>query len=183
MTGATKSTTDIAVRDAIEADLPWIAKIYEHYVLASISTFDEEVPDIAEMTARFRRLTEAGFPWLVAETPAGVEGYAYAAPWRDRSAYRYAVEDSIYVAAGSVRRGIGTALLGELIRRCEASGKRQMIAVIGGSTNVASIGLHGRLGFRVAGVLPSFGYKFGAWSDTVLMTRPLGDGEASSPEG
>ena len=182
MNGAPESPTGIAVRDAIEADLPQIAEIYEHYVLGSISTFEEEVPDIAETTARFRRLTGAGLPWLVAETPSGVEGYAYAARWRDRSAYRYVVEDSVYVAAGSVRRGIGTALLAELIRRCEASGKRQMIAVIGGSTNVASIAMHGRLGFRVAGVLPSFGYKFGTWNDTVLMTRPLGDAKAPPPE-
>ena len=182
MTAAPDSPPDIAVRDAVEADLPRIAEIYEHYVLGSTATFEEEVPDIAETRVRLRRLTGAGLPWLVAETSAGVEGYAYAAPWRDRSAYRYVVEDSVYVAADSARRGIGTALLAELIRRCEVSGKRQMIAVIGGSTNVASIGLHGRLGFRVAGVLPSFGYKFGTWNDSVLMTRPLGDGKAAPLE-
>lgn len=172
----------VIVRDAAAADLPRIAEIYEHYVLNSIATFEEEAPGLPEMSARFRDLASAGFPWLAAETPEGVAGYAYAAPWRDRSGYRYVVEDSVYVAPGRLRRGVGTALLGELVSRCTAAGMRQMIAVVGGSDNVASIGLHGRLGFRVAGVLASVGWKFGSWADAVLMTRALGDGDATSPK-
>lgn len=176
------ATSHIVAREVAPEDLPTVTEIYRHYVDGSIATFEEEAPDLAEVTRRFRRHSELGYPWLVAETPEGVAGYAYAAPWRDRSAYRYVVEDSIYVAADHLRRGVGSALLGELIDRCTAAGMRQMIAVIGGSDNVASIGLHGRFGFRVAGVLPSFGYKFGAWADTVLMTRTLGDGVATLPE-
>ncbi len=175
-------TAAATVRDAVEADLPRIAEIYGHYVLNSIATFEEEAPGLPEMSARFRGLGSAGFPWLVAETPDGIAGYAYAAPWRDRSAYRYVAEDSVYVAPGRFRQGVGTALLGELISRCTAAGMRQMIAVVGGSDNVASIGLHGRLGFRVAGVLASFGWKFGNWADAVLMTRALGEGDSTLPE-
>ncbi len=172
-----------AIRDATADDMQAITAIYETYVNSSVATFEEVPPDETEIRARFDRVRGLGLPWLVAEVSGGlIVGYAYAAPFRDRSAYRYVVEDSIYVAADHIRRGIGSALLDELVRRCTALGKRQMIAVVGGSQTVGSIGLHGRLGFRVAGVLPSFGFKFGDWADTVLMTRSLGDGDATTPD-
>ena len=171
------------VRDATPEDLPRITEIYAGYVATTVATFEEVPPDLAEMTARFSKIRGLGLPWLVAADETGtVQAYAYASQFRDRSAYRYVVEDSIYVAQGLIRRGFGSALLGELIRRCEALGKRQMIAVVGGSKTVGSIGLHGRMGFRVAGVLPSFGFKFGDWADSVLMTRSLGDGDKTKPE-
>ncbi len=182
--GAGKGTDKAySIRDADADDIPAITAIYETYVRSSVATFEEVPPDETEIRARFDRVAALGLPWLVAETGHGkIVGYAYAAPFRDRSAYRYVVEDSIYVAADRIREGIGSALLGDLIERCTALGKRQMIAVVGGSQTVGSIGLHGRLGFRVAGVLPSFGFKFGDWADTVLMTRSLGDGDATTPD-
>ena len=183
MAAAIESEGAFAIRDASADDIPAVTAIYETYVRTSVATFEEVPPDVAEIGARFDRVRRLGLPWLVAETVDGtIVGYAYAAPFRDRSAYRYVVEDSIYVAADRIRKGIGSALLGELIERCTALGKRQMIAVVGGSQTVGSIGLHGRLGFRVAGVLPSFGFKFGDWADTVLMTRSLGDGDATTPD-
>lgn len=173
--------TAMSVRDARPEDLARITEIYAGYVLTSVATFEEIPPDIEEMRARLDRLGALGLPWLVAEDGDGVQGYAYAAPYRDRSAYRYVVEDSIYVAPDRVRGGVGSILLWALIERCEAIGKRQMIAVAGGSKSVGSIALHGRMGFRVAGVLPSFGFKFGSWADAVLMTRALGDGDSTKP--
>ncbi|MGB0632847.1 MAG: GNAT family N-acetyltransferase [Alphaproteobacteria bacterium] len=178
MTGARPS---FDIRDAAAADIPVLAEIYAHYVLNSIATFEEVPPDADEMETRFRRVTGGGLPWLVLESAGRVHGYAYAAPYRDRSAYRFLVEDSIYVDPASTGHGYGTALLGALIDRCTALGKRQMIAVIGGSTTAPSIGLHSRLGFRVAGVVPSAGFKLGKWADTVLMTRPLGEGDTTAP--
>lgn len=175
--------TPAGLRDAAAGDAARIAEIYAHYVLGSVATFEEAPPGPDEMGARLLRVAARGLPWLVAEDAAGVQGYAYAAPWRERSAYRYAVEDSVYVAADMTRRGLGARLLGELIRRCEALDLRQMIAVVGGSGTAASIGLHARLGFRVAGVLPSVGYKLGGWADSVLMTRALGAGDATPPKG
>lgn len=182
MTEAPTAVRPPHIRDATAADLPRVTEIYRHYVLSSFATFEEVPPDLAEITARFGRISALGHPWIVAEDENGVQGYAYASQFRDRSAYRYVVEDSIYVASDLIRRGYGSALLGTLIERCEALGKRQMIAVVGGSQTVGSIGLHGRMGFRVAGVLPSFGFKFGDWADTVLMTRALGDGDATKPD-
>lgn len=172
---------ELTIRDATPDDLPRITEIYAGYVLTSVATFEEIPPDIDEMRTRYDRLAGLGLPWLVAEDGDDVQGYAYAAPYRDRSAYRYVVEDSIYVTPERVRGGVGSALLSALIARCELIGKRQMIAVAGGSKSVASIGLHGRMGFRVAGVLPSFGFKFGNWADAVLMTRALGDGDSTRP--
>ena len=177
-----KADAEVRVRDAVGDDLQRITEIYSHYVLSSVATFEEVPPTAENMTARFERIRSLGLPWLVAEDENGVQGYAYASLFRDRSAYRYVVEDSIYIAPAQLRRGFGTILLKELIGRCEALGKRQMIAVVGGSRSVGSIGLHGRMGFRVAGVLPSFGFKFGDWADSVLMTRALGDGDSTTPE-
>lgn len=169
------------IRDAVLADTPRIAEIYAHFVETSIATFEETPPDAVEIAARFHRVASLGLPWLIIEDAEGIQGYAYAAPFRDRSAYRFTVEDSIYIDAGRQRCGYGTQLLGELIERCEALGKRQMIAVIGGSRSVGSIGLHSRLGFETAGVLPSAGFKFGDWADSVLMIRPLGEGGSTPP--
>ena len=169
------------IRSAVESDIPRITEIYAHYVETSVATFEETPPDTFEIAARFIRITEQGLPWLVVEDAAGVQGYAYAAPFRDRSAYRFTVEDSIYIAPDRQRRGYGGVLLGDLIARCAAIGKRQMIAVVGGSDSTGSIGLHCQLGFQVAGVLPSAGFKFGAWADSVMMTRPLIDGDSTPP--
>lgn len=170
------------IRDAVLTDTPRIAEIYAHYVRTSVATFEETPPDAVEIAARFHRLSSLGLPWLVIEDAAGVQGYAYATPFRDRSAYRFTVEDSIYIDADRQCCGYGTRLLTDLIARCEALGKRQMIAVIGGSQSAGSIALHSRMGFETAGVLPSVGFKFGDWADSVLMTRPLGAGGSAAPD-
>lgn len=170
------------IRDAALTDTPRIAEIYAHYVRTSVATFEEVPPDELEIAARFHRVSSFGLPWIVIEDEAGVQGYAYAGPFRDRSAYRFTVEDSIYIDADHLRCGYGTRLLGELISRCEALGKRQMIAVVGGSQSAGSIGLHTRTGFKPAGTLPSAGFKFGNWADSVLMIRPLGKGGSAPPD-
>lgn len=170
------------IRDAVLTDTTRIAEIYAHYVRTSVATFEETPPDAVEIAARFHRVSSLGLPWLVIEDAEGVQGYAYAAPFRDRSAYRFTVEDSIYIDADRQRCGYGTRLLTDLIHRCEALGKRQMIAVIGGSQSAGSINLHSRLGFKTAGTLPSAGFKFGDWADSVLMTRTLGKGGSTPPE-
>lgn len=170
------------IRDAVLTDTPRIAEIYAHYVRVSVATFEETPPDAVEIAARFHHVSSLGLPWLVIEDTEGVQGYAYAGPFRDRSAYRFTVEDSIYIDTNRQRRGYGTRLLTDLIARCEALGKRQMIAVVGGSQSAGSIRLHSRMGFKTAGILPSAGYKFGDWADSVLMTRPLGEGGSTPPE-
>jgi L-amino acid N-acyltransferase YncA len=170
------------LRDAVLADTTRIAEIYAHYVRTSVATFEEVPPDAVEIAARFHKVTTLGLPWIVIEDHEGVQGYAYAGPFRDRSAYRFTVEDSIYIDADHLRCGYGTRLLGELVARCEALGKRQMIAVVGGSQSAGSISLHTRLGFKTAGILPSAGFKFGNWTDSVLMIRPLGKGGSTPPQ-
>ncbi|HWI28107.1 MAG TPA: GNAT family N-acetyltransferase [Stellaceae bacterium] len=170
------------VRASAESDLPAITAIYAHHVRFGLGSFEEMPPDAAEMERRRAEVLRRGLPYLVAEGPAGaVQGYAYAAPYRARSAYRYSLEDSIYVAPAAERRGIGRALLGELVERCAALGYRQLIAVIGDSGNLGSIGLHERMGFRRVGLLPAAGFKHGRWVDSVLMQRELGDGAATPP--
>jgi phosphinothricin acetyltransferase len=173
--------SSIVVRPAAPADLAAIHTIYTHYVLTGLATFEETPPGLEEIRRRFERVAGYGLPYLVADLDDGVRGYAYAAPYRDRSAYRYAVEGSIYIDRGWQRRGLGHALLSALIDRSAAAGRRQMIAVIGDSANAASIGLHAALGFRLAGTLPSVGFKHGRWVDSVLMVRPLGEGDATLP--
>jgi phosphinothricin acetyltransferase len=170
-----------AVRDAKEADIPAITEIYAGHVRHGLASFEEVPPSAAEMAARRERIVARGLPYLVLERDGAVLGYACAAPYRDRSAYRFTVEDSVYVAEGARRSGIGRALLAPLIDRCADAGYRQMVAVIGDSENVASIGLHASLGFRVAGTLPSVGFKFGRWVDAVTMVRSLGEGDLSLP--
>jgi L-amino acid N-acyltransferase YncA len=173
--------SDAEIRPATEADLPAITAIYRQAVLEGTATFELIPPDLGEMTRRFATLTSGGFPHLAAALEGEVIGYAYAGPYRPRPAYRFTVENSVYLAPASHRRGIGTALLRRLIAESEARGCRQMIAVIGDSANAGSIGVHSRCGFRMIGTHPDVGFKFGRWLDTVMMQRALGDGAATLP--
>lgn len=171
------------IRDSLDADVPAIHAIYAHHVLTGTGSFEEVPPDLAEMASRRTALIKDAFPYIVATDNDGtVIGYAYAGQFRPRAAYRYSVEDSIYIAPGQQGRGTGRALLGCLIERCEAMGMRQMIAIIGDSENLGSIGVHKSLGFHPAGVLSASGYKFGRWIDTVMMQRALGAGASNLPE-
>ncbi len=172
----------LAIRAATAADIPAITAIYDHAVRHGTASFELAPPDAAEMTRRRQALVEAGYPYLVAEVDGVVAGYAYAGPYRPRPAYRWSVEDSVYVAPAQHRRGIGAALLGRLIAEAEQRGFRQMIAVIGDSAQVPSIALHRAAGFRLIGTIEHVGHKFGRWLDTVLMQRALGPG-ASTPPG
>jgi phosphinothricin acetyltransferase len=171
MSGATASAA--LLRDAQDADFTRIAAIYAHHVTTGFGTFDEVPPSREEMVARFHHISRLGLPYLVAADGATLLGYAYAAPYRPRSAYRFTVEDSIYVAPDRQRHGIGAALLNRLAARCTAAGMRQMVAVIGDSANGASIALHAKCGFRPTGVLTDVGYKAERWLDTVIMQRTL----------
>ncbi len=173
---------DPVIRSATLADIPAITDIYAEAVNHGTATFELTPPDIAEMTRRFDELARGGFPYLVATLEGRVTGYAYASFYRPRPAYRFTVENSVYLAPASHRRGIGLALLTELIVQCEARGYRQMIAVIGDSANAASVGVHARAGFEMTGTLQNVGFKFGRWLDTVLMQRALGEGNATVPE-
>ena len=169
------------VRPAAAQDLPAIQSIYAYHVLKGMASFEEEAPPLEEMRRRFEDVTRHGLPYLVAEDKAEVLGYGYCTLYRTRSAYRYTLEDSIYVKHGMQGKGIGKAVLGELIALCEALNYRQIIAVIGDSANAASIAVHASLGFVRAGALRSTGYKFGRWVDTVIMQRPLGPADGSKP--
>ncbi|HEU0082620.1 MAG TPA: GNAT family N-acetyltransferase [Bradyrhizobium sp.] len=170
------------IRPATEADLPAVTEIYEHAVLHGTATFELIPPDLAEMTRRFKSLMDGGYPYLVAELDGSVAGYAYAGPYRPRPAYRFTVENSVYLKPAIHRRGIGLQLLQRLIAECEARGYRQMIAVIGDSANAGSIGVHARCGFAMIGAHPDVGFKFGRWLDTVMMQRALGEGATTLPE-
>jgi phosphinothricin acetyltransferase len=169
------------IRTATEADVPEIQAIYAHHVLTGTGTFEEEPPSVEEMLERFRKVVAHGWAWLVATDASGVLGYAYYTQFRDRSAYRYCVEDSIYVRDDVRGQGVGKALVARLIDDATAQGMRQMIAVIGDSDNVGSIGVHASLGFHMVGTLKSVGIKFGRWVDVVSMQRPLGRGDANVP--
>jgi len=169
------------VRSAAQGDLAAIQAIYAHHVLRGLGTFEEVPPGVEEMRRRHQDVTGRGLPYLVALERGEILGYGYCAPYRARSAYRYALEDSIYVKDAHVGKGIGTLLLGELLRICEGLGYRQVIAVIGDSANAGSIALHARLGFLRVGTLRASGYKLGRWVDTVLMQRPLGPGDGAPP--
>ena len=166
------------LRDARDDDMGAIQAIYAHHVLHGTASFEEEPPPLAEMQRRRADVLARGLPYLVAELDGGVAGYSYATPYRARSAYRFSIENSVYVDQARHRSGVGRALLTELIARCERGDWRQMIAVIGDSAQVASIGLHASLGFRHIGTLQAVGLKFGRWLDTVLMQRALGPGAA-----
>ena len=173
--------SDVEIRPTTEADLPSITAIYEHAVRFGTATFELIPPDLAEMTRRYRALVDGGFPYFVAGLDGDVVGYAYAGPYRPRPAYRFTVENSVYLDPASHRRGIGLQLMERLIAECEARGFRQMIAVIGDSANVGSIGLHRRCGFQMIGTHPNVGLKFGRWLDTVMMQRALGEGATTVP--
>ena len=175
------SPIKVRVRLATEQDMAAIQEIYAHYVLLTTASFEEEPPTVAEMTARWQRVASRGLPYLVATKGKRVVGYAYASPFRERSGYRYTIEDSVYVAEDFRGRDVGNELMTELIERCIALGFRQMIAVIGDSTNASSLALHSRHGFFVVGALSSTCFKFGRWVDAVLMQRILGVGDDSLP--
>ena len=172
---------DVTIRPADVGDLPAITAIYAHAVRTGTATFELDPPDLAEMTRRYRVLVDNNSPYLVATLGSDLAGYAYAGSYRPRPAYRFTVEDSIYLAPQSQRRGIGKALLSELIAQSELRGYRQMIAVIGDSTNTGSIALHTRAGFKMVGTHTDVGFKFGRWLDSVLMQRSLGDGASNLP--
>jgi L-amino acid N-acyltransferase YncA len=171
----------VQVRPAGPDDIAQIHAIYSHHVLKGLASFEEEPPSPTELRRRYEEVTGRGLPYLVAEFGGTVAGYGYCALYRTRSAYRYTLEDSVYVRPDAYGRGTGKALLAELIRRCAALGYRQLIAVIGDSAHAASIGLHASQGFVRIGTLRSVGFKFGRWVDSVIMQRPLGAGDGSPP--
>jgi phosphinothricin acetyltransferase len=172
------------IRDSLPGDIPDITKIYGHWVTTGLASFELDPPGEAEMAKRRDAIISAGYPYIVAEGEGGrVLGYAYASAYRTRPAYRFAVENSIYIAPRATRGGIGRALLTELVGRCEVRGFRLMVAIIGDSGNAGSIGLHRVCGFAHAGTLPAVGWKHGRWVDSVLMTRSLGPGATSPPGG
>ena len=171
----------LRVRDAAPGDMAAIQSIYAHHVLHGLATFEEAPPSVEEMARRHADITGRGLPYLVAELEGAPAGYAYCALYRTRSAYRFTLEDSVYVHHDLEGRGLGSALLAELVRRAEALGYRQLVAVIGDSAHRASIALHARHGFLPVGTLRSTGFKFGRWVDSVLMQRPLGESDATHP--
>jgi L-amino acid N-acyltransferase YncA len=173
--------SSLEIRHTTTADLPFITDIYEHAVRYGTATFELIPPDIAEMRRRFDVLMEGGFPYFVAALDGRVIGYAYAGAYRPRPAYRFTVENSVYLQPTIHRRGIGLQLLQRLIAESEARGYRQMIAVIGDSANAGSIGVHARCGFQMIGTHPNVGFKFGRWLDTVMMQLALGEGATTLP--
>ena len=175
--------SSLEIRPTTAADLPAIGEIYEHAVRYGTATFELIPPDLAEMTRRFDTLMEGGFPYFTASLDGRVVGYAYAGAYRPRPAYRFTVENSVYLQPAIHRQGIGLQLLQRLIAECEARGYRQMIAVIGDSANAGSIGVHAKCGFQMIGTHPDVGFKFGRWLDTVMMQRALGDGAGTLPAG
>lgn len=172
----------VIIRDATDDDFSAIEAIYAHEVLRTLSNFEEVPPAADELLSRRDAVLRAGLPYLTAELDGAVVGYSYAALYRTRTAYRFTLEDSVYVARAMHRRGVGRALLDALIARCEGGPWRQMVAVIGHGDNAASIALHKGLGFRMVGTFEAVGYKLGDWVDTVLMQRPLGPGAETPPD-
>ena len=169
------------VRDSALSDIPAITEIYQHAVLHGNASFEVDPPDSQEMQRRREAILTGGYPYLVAERAGRVVGYSYAGAYRPRQAYRFTVENSIYIAPDQQGAGIGRILLPALIKRLEAGGFRLIVAVIGDSANAASITLHARCGFAHAGLLPAVGWKHGRWLDSVLMTLPLGEGARTPP--
>jgi phosphinothricin acetyltransferase len=166
--------TEVVVRPPDDADFVAIQRIYADAVAYSAASFELEPPTVDDLRARYRRLVDAGYPYRVAVVAGEIAGYCYAGSFRDRPAYRLTVESSVYVADAFRRQGVARALMQRLIEACEARGFRQMVAVIGGKRNEASIGLHRGLGFERVGVLQNVGRKFDAWQDITLMQRSLG---------
>jgi L-amino acid N-acyltransferase YncA len=173
--------SDLSIRPAQARDVAAITGIYAHSVLHGTASFEIEPPEEAEMAQRRDAVLAGGYPYLVAERGGDVVGYAYCGPYRIRPGYRWTVEDSIYIAPQMQKQGAGHVLLQRLIEECEARGFRQMIAVIGDSSQRPSIALHEALGFRQVGMLPTVGFKFGRWIDSVLMQRPLGNAASTPP--
>lgn len=178
---ASLPAADALVRSAERGDIAAIAEIYADAVLNGTATFELVPPAAPEMERRFERLRAGGFPWLVAEVAGGIAGYAYAGPYRDRPAYRWTVEDSIYLAPPWRGQGVGRLLLDALVAEAAARGFRQMVAVIGDEASTGSIALHGAAGFARVGVMPAVGWKHGGWRATVIMQRALGPGDAGAP--
>jgi len=172
----------LLIRPSVDADLVAITEIYSQAVRTGTASFELEPPDPPEMARRRQAVVQAGLPWLTAERDGRVLGYAYAGPFRPRPAYRFCLENSIYVDARARGQGVGAWLLATLVARCEAWGARQMVAVIGDSTNQPSINLHARLGFRHAGRVEHVGWKFGRWLDVVFMQRTLGQGGSAAAD-
>ena len=170
------------VRRATADDADALAAIYGHHVLHGFGTFEEDPPSPAEMESRRAAIADRGLPYLVAEEAGQMLGFAYAGPFRPRQAYRYTLEDSVYIAPDAIGRGVGRAVLSAVIADCEALGIRQLVAVIGDSGNAASIGLHRSLGFVDAGVGRSFGFKHGRWVDIVWMQKSLNGGDQTAPD-
>jgi len=173
------AVSEIVIRPSTAVDIDAVTRIYAWNVLHGSGTFEIEPPDRLEIERRRADVLAKGWPWLVLESAGAVAGYAYASPFRPRPAYRFCVEDSVYLAPESVGRGFGRLLLAELLARCEAAGARQILAVIGDSANAASIGVHRALGFAPAGTLRAAGWKFERWLDVVLMQKGLGPGDAT----
>ncbi len=167
----------LLVRPAVDADLDAITALYAWHVRNGTGTFELDPPDVAEMTSRRAAVLGNGWPWLVAERDGQVLGYAYANTFRPRAAYRWCVEDSIYLAPEATGQGVGSALLAELLARCEAAGARQVLALVGDSANVGSLGVHRRLGFEHCGTLRAAGWKLGRWLDVVMLQKSLGAGD------
>jgi len=178
----TRSRGAGTIRDAREADIAAIQAIYAHHVRHGLASFEYDPPDVAEMTARWQSVVSKGLPYRVIEDEGRIAGFAYAAPYRARIAYRFTVEDSVYIAPDASGRGFGKMLLADIVDQATRAGMRQMVAVIGDSANAASIGLHRSLGFREAGILRSVGFKKSHWLDSVLMQRALGDGDGTPPQ-
>lgn len=174
-------TQPLLIRPSAETDLPAITRIYGHAVQHGTGTFELDVPDEAAMAQRRADVLGKGLPWLVAERDGQVLGYAYASHFRPRRAYRFCLEDSIYLDEAARGQGVGRLLLAELLAQCEARGARQMLAVIGDSANAGSIGVHRACGFEDVGVFKAAGWKFGRWLDVVLMQKNLGEGDATEP--
>ncbi|MBU8974637.1 GNAT family N-acetyltransferase [Lysobacter sp. MMG2] len=173
---------DLRIRAAVVADLPAITALYAQEVRDHVATYEYDEPDAAEMARRWQAVVAQGYPYLVAERNGVFAGYAYVSSYRTREGYRWTVEDTVYVHPDHVGRGVGRALLQRLIDDCTALGLRQMVAVVGDVTNLASIALHEKLGFRTVGVFQGLGRKHGRWLDTVQMQRALGKGNESAVE-
>ena len=169
------------IRPSSDADLPAITAIYAHHVLHGTGSFETEPPSIADMTARRADVLSKGLPYLVVEQDGKIAGFAYGNWFKPRPAYRYSVEDSIYMAPDRQGKGLGRALLAELMARFEAAGIRKVMAIIGDSANTGSVGIHLALGFTQVGIVDSCGWKFGAWRDIVIMQKPLGLGDTQPP--
>ena len=175
------SSTALLIRPSTAADVPALAAIYTHHVLHGTGTFELESPDDAEMARRRDDVLAKGLPWLVAQQGDRVLGYAYANHFKPRRAYRFCLEDSVYLAPEAQGQGLGRLLLAELMARCEAAGTLQMIAIIGDSANLGSIGVHRTLGFEHVGVMKAAGWKFERWLDVVVMQKSLGLGASAVP--